>query len=259
MALIKCSKCGNQVSTKAEKCPKCGYLVNKSMLKKARNMTIALSVIIVAIVCCVNVYYYFDTDHVPDYAGQQYDKVIKEISEFNIKCKKVSSNDVPEGEIISQKNEYNGRKIKQIVFTVSAGNTITMPNLIGMNVQEAVDELNNLGIYNIELQKSDKRKNTSFSDDDVCFQSVKGGNEIGVEENVVLKTYADNYKIIPDMEGKTVTSANKELRDLGFDYIIYDSGANAQSKISDIEDADSNSIIGKIYYMHDKVYLKVEK
>lgn len=31
MALIKCTKCGHMVSTKAEKCPKCGYPVHLSM------------------------------------------------------------------------------------------------------------------------------------------------------------------------------------------------------------------------------------
>ena len=31
MALIKCSECGQMVSTKAEKCPRCGYSVRLSM------------------------------------------------------------------------------------------------------------------------------------------------------------------------------------------------------------------------------------
>ena len=31
MALIKCNECGHMVSTKAEKCPKCGYSVRLSM------------------------------------------------------------------------------------------------------------------------------------------------------------------------------------------------------------------------------------
>ena len=31
MALIKCTKCGQMVSDRAEKCPKCGYPVHLSM------------------------------------------------------------------------------------------------------------------------------------------------------------------------------------------------------------------------------------
>lgn len=29
MSLIKCKECGNPVSSKAEKCPKCGFVINK--------------------------------------------------------------------------------------------------------------------------------------------------------------------------------------------------------------------------------------
>lgn len=29
MSLIKCKECGNSVSSKAEQCPKCGFVINK--------------------------------------------------------------------------------------------------------------------------------------------------------------------------------------------------------------------------------------
>ena len=39
MALITCPKCGNQVSDKAEKCPKCGWIVEEIQGKKNISFT----------------------------------------------------------------------------------------------------------------------------------------------------------------------------------------------------------------------------
>ena len=259
MALILCPKCGNKISSKAKKCPKCGYSTIKIILRRVRNITLALSIITVVIAGCIFAYLYFDTDRVKDYTGQEYTNAIEEVSEFDVKCKMVSSNKIPENEIINQEIIYDGRKINQIIFTVSAGDKFAMPNLIGMNIIEAVQELHDLNIYDIQLQKSDRRKNLSFSENAVCSQSVKSGSEIGVEEKIVLKTYENNYEFIPDLKGTTVTFADKELRELGFDCIIYDSGANAKSKISDIQDPDEKSIIQKVYNKHDYICLKIKK
>lgn len=45
MALIKCPKCGNKVSSKADECPKCGYSVKKSKIKRCRVVAGVLVVI----------------------------------------------------------------------------------------------------------------------------------------------------------------------------------------------------------------------
>ena len=45
MALIKCPKCGNKVSSRAEQCPKCGYSVKLLKLKCCRVIAGVLVVI----------------------------------------------------------------------------------------------------------------------------------------------------------------------------------------------------------------------
>ena len=54
MALIKCKDCGHMVSTKAEKCPKCGYSVRLSMEREQEEtkQRIIIVVVFVIIVGC---------------------------------------------------------------------------------------------------------------------------------------------------------------------------------------------------------------
>jgi len=64
MALVACKECGNQVSTEAASCPKCGAPPPKNVPKKLTTLQLlgGLSVTLAAIILLVNV---FDSDKAP--------------------------------------------------------------------------------------------------------------------------------------------------------------------------------------------------
>lgn len=266
MALIKCPKCGNKVSSKAEQCPKCGYSVKKIIAQRAlktfSKVFLAVCIAIGIGAGVVNLYYYIDTDRVPDYVGQEYDEVIQndEVSKYKINYTGSYSKIIPEGVIISQKNKYDGRKIKEINFTVSVGDNsieVTMPKVTDMDIQQAVDKLYSLQIYNIKIE----RINASYgcSQNEVFSQKVHSGEKIQNTKEVILRVQGFRGCIIPYIIGEDIEQGLNELKDFGMKSVLYDENVNTDEIIYDVQDEDGNSIVGKVIKKEDTVYLKTKK
>lgn len=60
MALFKCPECGNEISTTAKSCPRCGYQIRPDEPQKSKENTstgTALLYLVIAILCLILTYY----------------------------------------------------------------------------------------------------------------------------------------------------------------------------------------------------------
>ncbi|HEX5595347.1 MAG TPA: Stk1 family PASTA domain-containing Ser/Thr kinase [Micromonosporaceae bacterium] len=123
---------------------------------------------------------------VPDVVGKTYDLAVVELEKVKLTVKRGPdrfNDDLPAGVVISVKPEP-GAEVKpgdEVIVTVSKGQApITVPNLVGKNINEARAILSQLGLVPRETYKEDGKPK-----DEVIGQSPADGS--GVEKGAEIK------------------------------------------------------------------------
>lgn len=125
--------------------------------------------------------------------------------------------DVPAGSIISQDPaympNYTIKEKSTITVIISKGrNVVTVPKVVGLTKDEAVAELEALGLLVNITEEYDKKVEAGI----VIEQDVKQDTEIDAGETVTIKVSKGIEKVtVPDLLGKTEEEAKKLIKDNG--------------------------------------------
>ena len=125
--------------------------------------------------------------------------------------------DVPAGSIISQDPaympNYTIKEKSTITVIISKGrNVVTVPKVVGLTKEEAVEELEALGLLVNVTEDYDKKVEAGI----VIEQDVKQDTEIDAGETVTIKVSKGIEKVtVPDLLGKTEEEAKKLIKDNG--------------------------------------------
>lgn len=160
---------------------------------------------------------------VPDVTGKQVEiaKATLQNKKLDVSVKEIESSEVPIGEVISQ-TPSGGAVVKAhrtIHLTVSKGDSgseVLMPNLTGLNLDDAEKMLKEIGLTvgNITYAESD-----TYDNGKVIDQSPKSPDKVakGTKVNLtVCKKAETNKKPLPDTTGMTLDAAVKALQGAGY-------------------------------------------
>lgn len=124
---------------------------------------------------------------VPDLVGLTYEEAEITLAkkDLNIEKREVTTEDEKEDNVVLKQSTSAGSKAKKgSSITVSVGvldDTYTVPNFIGMNIEEAIKDLTENGInYNVVYDLSDKDDNT------IIKQSIVKGSKIDKNKTLTL-------------------------------------------------------------------------
>jgi len=120
---------------------------------------------------------------------------------------------IPQGVVIMQTPEMDtsARKGDTVLLTVSTGpEEKTVPNLIGMTVEQAKEELGKMGLTMMPLQS---RKLSDLEWDTVLEQSPKEGETLASGDIVQVVLSGGSVKL-PDLVGMTLEEAKQKLAQL---------------------------------------------
>ncbi len=125
---------------------------------------------------------------VPNLVGNKEDSAIKALTDLGLKYSREYeySDTIVSGEVIAQSvSAGSTAKVGDTIsFTVSQGNsTVTVPNVVGMTLDEATIELNGLGL-NVTSTSSEYSENIPSGS--VINQSVSGGKVVDAGTNITL-------------------------------------------------------------------------
>ncbi|BCY06560.1 Stk1 family PASTA domain-containing Ser/Thr kinase [Actinoplanes sp. L3-i22] len=154
---------------------------------------------------------------VPDVAGQEAAAAKAAIEELSLKYKEgkgAYSDTVPEGVVISTTPKV-GTEMKPgdtVTVTLSKGRApITVPNLVGLNINEARGKLQALGLTALE-----RTKDSDQPADQVLAQTPKAGT--GVEKNAEITLDVSKgppQVTMPDLNNQPCGQAENTLKGLG--------------------------------------------
>lgn len=157
----------------------------------------------------------------------EYTAAQKMLSSINLKIavmEQAFSDTFPEGYILRQQPE-TGKNVKKdtvVEVIISKGNkkaqSAVLPNLIGVNIEEARNILKELGFVNQEL----KREPSDYFDKDIVIKQEPGRlKTVDFKEKIIL--YASSgieLILIPDLIGYDLLTGLSSLESQGFEIII---------------------------------------
>ncbi len=170
-----------------------------------------------------------------------------------VEGKEAFDKNVPAGQIISQDPAYIANyTIKEgstITVVVSKGrNIVTVPKLVGLTQDEAVAQLEELGLYANVTEEYDKKVEAGV----VIEQDVKQDEEIDAGETVTIKVSKGIEKVIvPDLTGKTEDEAKKLITDSGLKLKKVELGKDASKEDGKViaQTLEANSEVEKGSYI----------
>ena len=157
--------------------------------------------------------------------------------------------DVPEGCIISQEPPYmENYVIKEetiISVVVSKGrNLVTVPKVIGVTKDEALEALEALDLLVNVVEEYDKKVEAGY----VIKQDIEAKEEIDAGETITITVSKGVEKVVvPDLIGKTEDEAKS---------IIKDNGLKLKQVYTDIDESKAD---GVVLYQDLEVNTEVEK
>lgn len=171
-----------------------------------------------------------ETIELKDYVGDQYEDVERALLDLgflraNIQKDEESSDEVPEGEIISQDPEEGTELVPstaKVSFVVSSGpETVEMPDLGGLTESAARSALARASLGNnpvdMEEEYSDQPEGTVIGQNPTSGTDVSIGREgTAITLTLSLGEEPEETADVPDVVGLTQSEADKELRDAGF-------------------------------------------
>lgn len=187
-----------------------------------------------------------------DYKGQDIEEVqaaLKRIGflEKNISIKRVSSESVPEDQVLSQ-DPKAGTKVDpqndEIVLEVSNGpKTIKIDDYTGWEYQAARESLLGLGIT------SDQINSTEVSDEvvpagEVISQNPVGGTGLTAKDSITLKVSLGPANVtLNDLKGRDKGEAKTEIENLG---LVYNETQEFSSEIEEGKVISTNPAPGSV-------------
>ena len=157
---------------------------------------------------------------VPELVGMERSEAKSKAEELKLKYvegEEAFNKDTPAGYIISQDPiympNYSIKEGSTITVIVSKGrNVVTVPKLIGLTKDEAVETLEELGLSVNITEEYDKKVEEGY----VIEQDVKQNEEIDAGETITLKVSKGIEKVtVPNLVGKTEDEAKKLITDKG--------------------------------------------
>ena len=133
--------------------------------------------------------------------------------------KQDSSDSYEAGTIFSQDPSANTQVAAgtTVTYTISTGKekkNVTIPNLVGIDEDDAVATLEKLGL----TVQTKEEENNDVSEGSVCGQSIASGTEVAQGTTIVLSIAISPSQItVPNVTGLSESEAKKELSSAGFD------------------------------------------
>ncbi len=154
---------------------------------------------------------------VPEVTGQPFDVAERELTNAGFTVAdpvEEASEDVPEGDVISQDPEAgsDAEKGSEIELTVSTGaEQVTIPQLTGFQYDEAKDLLES-DKYGLKVKKNEQ--DSSAPEDEVINSNPPGGTEVAKGSTVTLLV-SGGQSTVPQVVGLDEDAAKKALKDAG--------------------------------------------
>ena len=157
---------------------------------------------------------------VPELVGMERSEAKSKAEELKLKYvegEEAFNKDTPAGYIISQDPiympNYSIKEGSTITVIVSKGrNVVTVPKLIGLTKDEAVETLEELGLIVNITEEYDKKVEEGY----VIEQDVKQNEEIDAGETITLKVSKGIEKVtVPNLVGKTEDEAKNAIKEAG--------------------------------------------
>ena len=159
-------------------------------------------------------YKYYEKNYnikVPNLIGLTYEEAEVKLAkkDLNISKKEITVEDEEDvGKVLKQSKKEGSKTKKGATVKVKVGvldNTYKMPNLVGLNADEATKKLNQDNLkYNIIYETSDEEENT------VIEQSVPKYTEIDKEKTITLKVSKEKTSVEKESEKKEQSNAKEE-------------------------------------------------
>ena len=157
---------------------------------------------------------------IPDVVGKTSDEAKSIIEENNLKFEIKSEEydeEIEAGKIISQdpafKPNYSIKEKSTISVVVSKGQKIvTVPKVTGKEIQEAEDELTELGLK-VEIQEEESKK---VEEGYVIKQDLAANTEVNAGSTIILTVSKGvEMVVVPNLIGKTQAEAQAEIESAG--------------------------------------------
>jgi serine/threonine-protein kinase len=166
---------------------------------------------------------------VPDLAGLELSAAKAELDQTGLKLKQGTgqfSDTVPEGSVIST-NPAKGTQLKSgdtVTVVVSKGKApITVPDLVGKNINDARAQLQQLGLNAVE-----RYKDSDQPTDTVLAQTPQAGTGAAPDDEVTLDVSKGPPQVtVPDVGGQPCDQATATLQGLGLQ-VNFQFGQNGQ-------------------------------
>jgi serine/threonine-protein kinase len=154
---------------------------------------------------------------VPDLAGVEVASAKTQLAQLNLQYKEGAgqySDTVPEGSVISTTPD-KGTELKKgdtVTVVVSKGRApIQVPNLVGMNVNDARNQLQGLGLTAVE-----RYKDSNQPQDQVVAQTPKAGSGVANDAEITLDVSKGPPQVtVPDVSNQQCQQAQQTLQGLG--------------------------------------------
>jgi serine/threonine-protein kinase len=160
-----------------------------------------------------------ETVSVPDVTGQSFETAERELTNAGFQvgqAEEEASDDVPEGDVISQDPEggSEAEKGSEVVLTVSSGpDKVTIPQLTGFKYGEAKSLLES-DKYGLQVEKTEQ--DSSAPENEVINSNPPGGTEVDRGSTVTLLVSGGRVAV-PGVVGMDQDEAESALEDAGFE------------------------------------------
>lgn len=168
---------------------------------------------------------------VPDISGKPFDLAVKDLAPFRPDVKRVDKFDdnIPQGNVIST-DPASGSDIKPgsaITVAVSKGRApITVPSVIGKNVQEAKQTMSRLKLtVEVVNQDSDKPKDQVINQDPADGSGAEAGGKV-----TLTVSNGPAMAVVPDLNGRNVQDATQALQAIGLQAQVFGFGSTVRGQ-----------------------------
>ena len=196
-----------------------------SFVKQHKALSIILGIILLFMLSLGGTYIALTAGKVadvqiPDVVGKTSDEAKSIIEENNLKFEIKSEEydeEIEAGKIISQdpafKPNYSIKEKSTISVVVSKGQKIvTVPKVTGKEIQEAEDELTELGLK-VEIQEEESKK---VEEGYVIKQDLAANTEVNAGSTIILTVSKGvEMVVVPNLIGKTQAEAQAEIENAG--------------------------------------------
>jgi beta-lactam-binding protein with PASTA domain/serine/threonine protein kinase len=183
---------------------------------------------------------------VPNVVMIHHEEATNQLKSLGLKVIIIEKEDAsqPEGTVLEQSISQQNKVLKgsSIQLTVAkAIEQVTIPRVVGLDINEAKTQLENLGLVVTIKQTIDDKKTLG----EIISQSIPADSKIDKGSSVELTSIVHSAKVtVPNLIGKTENQAKDSLASLGLNYkVIYEINDNQTEGLVFKQSALANSLI----------------